>query len=1460
MKISKRRKNKSFFSILMAIMLIVQTLSMGTVLPVAAASWDSVEYGKDYVPSEVLNSPVGYREVPVYFEGLNAGTMFEKYLRKFNNSTFDEGGVVTFRAKAYAYKKDGDFRVGTCVEFLNYYGRWEVISWVEKESKISYNEAQAHFNEQDEQKIYISDITLVNRGGTDKNDKRIKIEFKVNDQTVSVQSTKNIEFMCTADFDQDIVAPEPEEAKLDVTRKVTKLEDEKNVWDVELKVEGQAPKVNAKTDVVLVLDRSGSMRDFVGDYTRRGALVKNAALSLTDALLAEANVNVGVVSIGGFRNWDDGTIPDQGLQYYNDSWHEIYLSKADKVGDKWAQYTLDAELTRNRYDLRTGIVECMDLLNYHGGTPLSLGIIKAGTMLQSSDATNKVMILISDGAPSFARNGIGTGEIEEDNPGSWDQYIVRDTTFASQQAHERIPNLQLFTVAAGDSIHADGIDILRRCATSDEHTYTSNDTQAALDDIMENISVKVIDNISSETTLKETLNDNISLQVKSDNIMNTIATFDNPDEIDWSKTSIAISQGDITYVDKKNLEWNIGKVTNDKPAIIKYRVYMESGELGKDYDISKDGRVRYKNKDGQELQLDIPNAQIRLYWAEINMMTGFAGVNSVVPNSEMQVWYKVPEDFTSGSMMFGYDTKYNPSTFEVDSSSGRTIRNSIKVPSGIEVNAENVEGVMIDGQPSEFDIMNQNQVNIVKTPNSITTLLKIIQDVEIERTVTEVVDEKNVWEVELKVTGHSNQGHVPTDVVLVLDRSGSMTIRNDENIKRGENVLIAAKNLADKLLSEPNINVAAVSFGGFKEGDRQPSDIEGPDGFIPDRGMDYFGPNWETKTMTKEEKQQQIDIYGKPVADSELWAQYTVDCEFTRDVDKLKQGLDTGLYWKNLFGGTPISMGLIQAGKMLETSEGHNKVIILLSDGLPSYSRDGKGPGMIDEDLAETWDMNAIEDTIKAGKEVHEKIDNVKVFTIAAGDSIKDKGKEVLAECATPGEGYMYSAEDTLESLNGVMDNIANIVIEESVIDPVVEENIISNISIKSPLDDVEKSIQTISITDNATGTTEAVNWGNTALAITQGEVEEAGKHNFIWNVGGLSMDEPAIMKYRINMTEGVIGQSYNISTGSTIDYIDLNDKMVSKEVPNVELGLSWAELNLSTYDNKLLQDVPGSQLTLWHKVPDDFTPGDMNFNYNLKYNSATSEINPAGDKTVESSVKRPSGSDGAPSVVVGVLVDEAMYTEDGIKTDGASILKSPTKIKSLVNEPELSSVTNSDTNFIQPEGVTNISSNVKFNVKSKDTVYIVDTTKIVQNKLNNSVFMVFDRANRSVEVRKVNESNRLLVRDVDYRSVQSGYNTRIEFMTDINAVDEFKIDIYMPTKFSSNVVYGGSTGSTYLNTYKGKTEQVDTKIITTPKLEDTVLDDGTITEVYGYPMEIDSKTKPENKITLTYLDLAGIH
>ena len=149
--------------------------------------------------------------------------------------------------------------------------------------------------------------------------------------------------------------------------------------------------------------------------------------------------------------------------------------------------------------------------------------------------------------------------------------------------------------------------------------------------------------------------------------------------------------------------------------------------------------------------------------------------------------------------------------------------------------------------------------------------------------------EQNAYEITLSVTvpGNVTIPGQSTDVVLVIDASSSMDGSNIQAAKT------AARSFAQKLLAEDisaDVNLAVVTY------------TERP----------------------------------------------SIECNLTDDLRKVTSAINDIAIWNNQ--GTNIQAGVYQARQLLKDSEASNQVIVLLSDGEPTYSYPVRGTCDIDHE------------------------------------------------------------------------------------------------------------------------------------------------------------------------------------------------------------------------------------------------------------------------------------------------------------------------------------------------------------------------------------------------------------------------------------------------------------------------------------------------------------------------------
>lgn len=147
-------------------------------------------------------------------------------------------------------------------------------------------------------------------------------------------------------------------------------------FDVKLEVEGSVETVtnNERLDVVLVVDRSGSMKD-----ENRMENAKTAAKQFVDKLIDGGNgkVRVGLVSYGG--------------------------KIKDKYGNEVPNYTSNP-LQNNKNKLK-GIIDGYNAYKGEGAGTFTQAALREANKLFEANNNKKILVLISDGLPTYSYSG-----------------------------------------------------------------------------------------------------------------------------------------------------------------------------------------------------------------------------------------------------------------------------------------------------------------------------------------------------------------------------------------------------------------------------------------------------------------------------------------------------------------------------------------------------------------------------------------------------------------------------------------------------------------------------------------------------------------------------------------------------------------------------------------------------------------------------------------------------------------------------------------------------------------------------------------------------------------------------------------------------------------------------------------------------------------------------------------------
>ena len=148
----------------------------------------------------------------------------------------------------------------------------------------------------------------------------------------------------------------PAQGAINLQKTAAPVEGTENQWEVTLTVEGK--NIQTTSDVVLVIDRSGSMSG------NKMSNTKLAAKEFVDKLLlTDGATRIAVVS---------------------------FNANAQVV----SQFT--------DYSGKAGLKTAIEGITATGGTNIQAGIHQAQILLEASQATNKVMVLLGDGEPTYS--------------------------------------------------------------------------------------------------------------------------------------------------------------------------------------------------------------------------------------------------------------------------------------------------------------------------------------------------------------------------------------------------------------------------------------------------------------------------------------------------------------------------------------------------------------------------------------------------------------------------------------------------------------------------------------------------------------------------------------------------------------------------------------------------------------------------------------------------------------------------------------------------------------------------------------------------------------------------------------------------------------------------------------------------------------------------------------------------
>ena len=260
-----------------------------------------------------------------------------------------------------------------------------------------------------------------------------------------------------------VVSAATDSGKITLTKTATK----KDSREAEVTLNIKAKSLEGTTaDVVLVLDRSSSM-DTVVDNSNRMEVTKTAAKNLVNSLIPDAtatNVRIGLVTFGS--------------------------DLLDRYSTK--------SLTNYKKTI-TDTISSIPTTAWNQGTNVQVGLEEAKELLEESTANRKIVVLLSDGGPTFFNyNDKRCGSGSDDGLGIFDSWECHNSGYipstAAKAEADALKDIQIgaeiYTIGF-DLDDEDAVDFLTNQIASSSKNYYSVDDTAELETAMQDIASQV---------------------------------------------------------------------------------------------------------------------------------------------------------------------------------------------------------------------------------------------------------------------------------------------------------------------------------------------------------------------------------------------------------------------------------------------------------------------------------------------------------------------------------------------------------------------------------------------------------------------------------------------------------------------------------------------------------------------------------------------------------------------------------------------------------------------------------------------------------------------------------------------------------------------------------------------------------------------------------------------------------
>jgi hypothetical protein len=382
----------------------------------------------------------------------------------------------------------------------------------------------------------------------------------------------------------------PQSGSLLLKKSGTEVVGTGNQWEIKLEIEGKN-KVET-SDIVLVIDRSGSMK---GD---RMANAKSAAVSFVNTVLSDPN---------------------------NTNTRIALVSFADKA-------TVDK--TFQGYSGKASLITEINGLVANEGTHIQAGIRQGSAVLDGSTAINKTIVFLGDGAATYSyksnspnsylefwkrvglknyyrttssipqsgfnyNSNLGNGSTEhteyESSLLGYSNNYRHGAHAVAEAGFAKAKGQTIYTIALGAG--PEGEWTLENMATSPSNYYNTPNP-ANLNQIYQEIA-GLLANAATNAVVTDPLGDMYDILGIDSSNYNSLIT---------------VSHGTISYdTTTEKITWTIGTITEETIYWMKYKVALDySAEGGEYYPANKPTYISYKNVDGDNGKKYFPIPEFRL--------------------------------------------------------------------------------------------------------------------------------------------------------------------------------------------------------------------------------------------------------------------------------------------------------------------------------------------------------------------------------------------------------------------------------------------------------------------------------------------------------------------------------------------------------------------------------------------------------------------------------------------------------------------------------------------------------------------------------------------------------------------------------------------------------------------------------------------------------------------------------